>query len=139
MAKITKVRSAGENAHGEHQVVTVVNGGSRYRQSPCSNCPWRTDAVGEFPADAFRQSAHTAYDMAEAKFACHQSGTEKPATCAGFLLCGADHNLAVRLMRMQGKCLEVQDGGLELHTSYRAMAVANGVSPDDPALKYCRD
>lgn len=27
-------------------------------------CPWRVDATGEFPADAFRHSAETAYDMA---------------------------------------------------------------------------
>jgi hypothetical protein len=29
--------------------------------------------------------------------------------------------------------------GLSLHANYRAMAIANGVDPDDPALARCRD
>lgn len=140
MAKITNVRPAGLNTRGElHQVVSVVAGKKSYRREPCSNCPWRVDAVGEFPAEAFRHSANTAYDMATEQFACHQSGSARPATCAGFLLSGADHNLAVRLQRIQGKCLDVVDGGHQLHPSYRAMAIANGVPCDDPVLKPCRD
>ena len=31
------------------------------------------------------------------------------------------------------------DGGHELHENYRAMAIANGVAPDDPVLGACRD
>ncbi len=137
---VTQIRPAGLNEYGDdHQVVSVSGGGSGYRRKPCSTCPWRVDAVGEFPAQAFRHSAHTAYDMAQEMFACHQSGAEKPATCAGFLLRGADHNMSVRLMRIRGKRIEVDDGGHELHESYRAMAIANGVSPDDPVLAPCRD
>jgi hypothetical protein len=64
---------------------------------------WRVDANGEFPAEAFRHSASTAYDMAQHTFACHESGSKKPATSAGFLLRGADHNLAVRLGFMTGR------------------------------------
>jgi hypothetical protein len=137
---ITNVRHAGLNKRGEdHQVLTVTGGSGSYRRTPCPNCPWRVDAVGEFPAQAFKHSARTAYDMAQESFACHDSGAEKPATCAGFLLRGADHNLGVRLKRMRGECLDVEDGGHELHESYRAMAIANGVAADDPVLAACRD
>lgn len=133
---ITQVRSAGDH----HQVVTVEGGRGGYRRKPCSDCPWRVDATGEFPPEAFRHSANTAYDMSERTFACHQSGASKPATCAGFLMRGADHNLSVRLQRMDGRIgKDVGDGGHELHASYRAMAVANGVCPDDEVLRPCRD
>lgn len=135
-SRITRTRAAGEN----HQVVTVEGGCSTYRRKPCKTCPWRVDAVGEFPAEAFRHSAETAYDMSSHVFSCHTSGTKRPAVCAGFLLQGADHNLTVRLGRMTGKFKDdVTDGGVELHESYRAMSVANGVSDDDPVLADCRD
>ena len=132
---ILETRPAGE----EHQVVSARSDKKSYRKRPCSDCPWRVDATREFPAEAFRHSACTAYDMSEHVFGCHQSGTDKPATCAGFLLRGADHNLAVRLRRMSGQCLDdVSDGGVVLHGSYVDMAVANGVDPDDPCLHACR-
>ncbi len=135
-ALITRVRPADKH----HQVLTVEGGGGSYRKKPCKNCPWRVDAVGEFPADAFRHSAVTAYDMAKETFGCHEAGAKKPATCAGFLLRGADHNLSVRLGYITGRYKgDVTDGGNELHDNYRAMAVANGVSPDDPILARCRD
>ena len=137
---ITNISPAGLNENGQdHQVVTVAGEGGGHRRQPCSNCPWRVDAVGEFPAEAFRHSAHTAYDMAQELFACHQSGSRKPATCAGFLLRGADHNMSVRIKLIQGQRLDVEDGGHELHESYRAMAIANGVHRDDPVLAQCRD
>ena len=134
--KITKKRRAGE----DHQVVTVEGGGSGYRRQPCAKCPWRVDAVGEFPAEAFRHSAGTSYDMAQHTFACHASGVKKPAICAGFLLRGADHNLAVRLGYISGRIKnDVTDGGQVLHANYRAMAIANGVPADDPILTACRE
>ncbi len=134
--KVIETRKAGD----DHQVVTLQGGKATYRRSPCSDCPWRVDAVGEFPAEAFKHSARTAYDMAQSTFACHQSGVKKPAICAGFLLRGADHNLLVRLKRMTGEIVDdVGDEGVELHDSYRAMAIANGVDPDDPILRPCRD
>ena len=129
---------AGEN----HQVVTITGGrrGNSYRREPCATCPWRLDATGEFPAEAFKLSANTAYDMTVNTFACHASGAKKTALCAGFLLNGADHNLAVRLKRRtaEGFATDVSDGGHRLHASYRAMAVANGVPADDPVLGPCR-
>ena len=92
-----------------------------------------------FPAEAFRHSANTAYDMSDHSFGCHQSGSKRPATCAGFLLRGADHNLSVRLGYMTGQYQDdVSDAGEDLHESYRDMAIANGVDPDDVALKHCR-
>lgn len=135
--RITQARRAGP----DHQVVTVKGGSGAYRRQPCSTCPWRVDAVGIFPAEAFRHSADTAYDMARSTFACHQSGAARPAICAGFLLRGALHNMAVRIKLMEGalRLGEVSAAGLALHPSYRAMAVANGVDPADPVLARCRD
>lgn len=135
--RVTDIRPAGPN----HQVVSVE--GHRqglYRRQPCAKCPWRVDAVGEFPAEAFRHSANTAYDMAKKMFSCHESGVEKPATCAGFLLRNSENNLGARLMAARGDLdrEQVHDGGHLLFESYRHMAVANGVAPDDPVLAPCR-
>lgn len=131
---------------GAHRVVTLVNDNANehrfaHRARPCGQCPWRADLpVGVFPASAFRHSAATAYDMAQTTFACHMQGKDKPATCAAFLLRAADHNLAVRMaiLRDRYNPAAVDDGGFPLYRSYRAMAVANGVAPDDPALALCR-
>lgn len=135
-AKITATRMAGP----DHAVHTVEGGSGLYRREPCGGCPWRVDNTGLFPAEAFRHSANTAYDMATHSFACHESGAEKPATCAGFLLRNAANNLAVRLKLSAGTLdmAEISDGGHEMHSSYRVMAVANGVPADDPALARCR-
>lgn len=83
-ARELEVRPAGD----DHQVVTVASDREQRRRpcaKPCSDCPWRTDAVGKFPAEAFVHSARTAYDMAETTFGCHQSGAAQPRMCAGFL------------------------------------------------------
>lgn len=131
MPKITNIRPA--DAH--HQVVEVRGGNGGYRRKPCADCPWRKDAVGVFPAEAFRHSANTAYDMASQKFGCHQSGVQKSATCAGFLLRGSDDNMSVRIARMTGAIKDdVHANGVELFDSYTAMAIANGVDEDDPVL-----
>lgn len=135
--RITNVRPAGK----DHQVVTCEgHRAGSYRREPCERCPWRCDAVGEFPAEAYRHSAGTSYDMAQSTFACHSSGVEKPALCAGFLLRNSGNNLGVRLLVMRGELArnEVSDGGHELFESYRAMAQANGVDPADPVLAPCR-
>lgn len=51
----------------------------------------------------------------------------------------AAHNLSVWLGYMNGKHKgDVSDGGVELHPNYRAMAVANGVDPDDPLTPSLR-
>jgi hypothetical protein len=127
-------------ADAANQVVTVEGGAGHYRRSPCGGCPWRVDQTGSFPAEAFRHSAETAYDLSSHMFACHEAGTEKPMTCAGFLLRGADHNMAVRLRAANGQIDmgAVHDGGHELHDGYTAMAVANGCDPDDYELRRCR-
>lgn len=134
-AVVTKVRPADK----DHAVLTVEGGRGHYRRQPCAGCPWRKDQVGAFPAEAFRLSAHTAYDMAQQTFACHESGSMKPAVCAGFLLRGAAHNLSVRLRAAQGTDYrDVSDGGHDLFDDYRSMAEANGVDADDPVLALCR-
>lgn len=134
--RVTRVLPAGPAA----QVVTVVGGGDAYVRSPCAECPWRVDQAGTFPAKAFRHSANTAYDMATETFGCHMTGTTSPATCAGFLLRGSAHNLSIRLRLINGqiKVDDVTDGGHALHKSYRAMAVANGVSQRAVVLRQCR-
>lgn len=135
-ARVVETRQAGEL----HQVVTVMGGKGSYRKKPCPKCPWKKSAVGEFPAESFRHSARTAYDMSEHTFGCHASSVKRPAVCAGFLLKGAEHNLKVRLGKMQGKFKDdVTDGGEDLFESYRAMAVANGVGADEAVLQPCRD
>jgi hypothetical protein len=134
-ATITAVHPVDET----YQVVTVESGRPCYRREPCGGCPWRVDQAGVFPAKAFRHSANTAHDMSSHQFACHESGSTKPATCAGFLLRGADNNMSVRLKRIRGEIRDdVHDGGHELHADYRAMAIANGVDPTDPAISACR-
>ena len=132
---VSNIRPAGD----DHQVITVIGRNKGYRKTPCGGCPWREDTTGEFPAEAFEHSAPTAYDMAQSVFACHESGVNGGHTCAGFLLRGADHNLAVRLGYFKGIYKpDVTDGGLKLHESYRAMAIANGVDPESPILAPCR-
>lgn len=134
--RITDVRTAGD----DHQVLTIAGGEHGYRRKPCPTCPWRVDAVGEFPAEAFRHSANTAYDMSGKEFACHASGSEKPATCAGYLLRGSRHNMTTRMKAIGGKYdfSSISDGGVELFDNYREMAEANGVPSNDPALRACR-
>lgn len=133
-----RVRQAGP----DHQVVTVQSpkiAQDRYCKRPCPDCPWRIDAIGKWPAEAFLASAETAYDMSTHTFACHSAGATKPRLCAGFLLRGADHNLTIRLDRIRNRLRDdVEDGGHALHASYADMAIANGVAADDPALEPCR-
>ncbi|WP_327358383.1 DUF6283 family protein [Streptomyces sp. NBC_01304] len=141
MKEIVRVRAADDN----HQVVTVESGpGERpsYRRTPCSArpgmpaCPWRLDAVpGEYPAEAYRLSAPTTYDLARRTFGCHQAPHERAQTCAGFLLRGASDNLGVRMWRED---LSSVHSDVPLYDNYRDMAIANGVDPDDPALTPCR-
>jgi hypothetical protein len=143
-AKITKRRLAGQ----DHAVITVEGGGHRYRREPCATCPWRLDAVGEFPAEAFRHSAVTGTDGAKLlavgldeathTFACHSSGSDKPATCAGYVLNGHDA-IGWRIALVQGWFDPKQvSSDVPLFESYFDMAVANGVPPDDPALDGCK-
>ena len=79
--------------------------------------------------------------MSRVSFVCHETSEAAPLVCAGFLLRGATHHLGVRLHIARGEVdpAAVHDGGHELHGSYRDMAIANGVDPDDPALAPCRD
>lgn len=134
---ITRTRVADEN----HVVHTVEGGRNGYRRKPCGGCPWLVRNTGTFPTEAFRISADTAADMAMHTFACHESGPEKPAVCAGFLLRNAANNLGVRLAAMKSQIdlsavEEPKDDAL--WPSYRDMAIGNGVAPDDPAIARCR-
>lgn len=146
-SKTLKVTPAGPGADGSlYGVVSVETAphGKRkaIRAKPCQTCPWRKDApIGAFPAEAYRISASTCYDAAMSVFSCHESGTDKPATCAGFMLANSEHNLAVRLGLSNGSVDPVaydNPEGVTLYEDYRAMAIANGVAEDDPAIAPCR-
>ncbi len=137
MSKVIETRPASAT----DQVLTLKGGsGQLYRREPCDGCPWRVDQTANFSAEAFRHSARTAQDLSTHTFACHETGKEKPADCAGFFLNGSFHSLAVRIKIFKGKIdlREVHDGGHELHADYRSMAEENGVPADDPALAGCR-
>jgi Family of unknown function (DUF6283) len=139
--KILAVRRAGP----DHAVVTVSPKRGKgesylYRREPCAECPWRKDApIGAFPAEAFRISADTAYDQSQRVFACHMSGSDCSAACAGFLLRGAEHNIGIRLRYVCGDIdPDSIKSDVDLYDSYREMAEANGVDPTDPKLAPCR-
>lgn len=134
--KITQVTQVDD----ENQVLSIEGGRSHYRTRVCLGCPWRVENDGSFPAGAFVASAETAYDASFHAFACHETGAEKSSICAGFLLRNSRNNVAVRMAMSRGdfdpsKLVEPPE---ELHASYREMAEANGVDPDDPALEECR-
>ena len=141
---LVRVRPADES----HRVLSVESPvGERppFHRHPCGErpgqpaCPWRLDArTGEYPAEAYRLSAPTAYDQATRAFGCHQSTAERPQTCAGFLLRGAADNLMVRMWIAAGVDLSQVMSGVPLYASYRDMTIANGVDPDDPTIAPCR-
>jgi hypothetical protein len=112
----------------------------RHAKRPCDNCPWRKDAEpGEFQVERYRNLARSAYDLSNVLFACHKTPEGKEAVCTGFLLRGAQHNLAVRFALMRGEIdPETISCDAELYGDYRAMAEANGVDPEDPILRPCR-
>lgn len=124
-------------ADRQNVVHTVVGGKGAYCRKVCEECPWLVANSGNFPATAFRITAHVSHDMSTHTFACHMRGPKAPATCAGFLLRGADDNLAVRLQRMRGRMTDVKPDKRDLHASYRAMAIANGVSARDRTIANC--
>ena len=43
------------------------------------------------------------------------------------------------MSRVRYRTIWKRKDGLELFESYREMAIANGVDPDDPVLADCRD
>ena len=90
----------------DHAVIELRGGLSLYRRTPCDGCPWIVANTGDFPAEAFRHSAGTAFDASMHSFACHESGRKAPATCAGFLLRNSAHNLAVRIRQSAGDILD---------------------------------
>lgn len=112
-----------------------------YQRQPCAECPWRLDvAPGQFPPARFVALAKTAYDVAIEQFACHKSPEAAPIGCAGFVLQGSTHNLGTRLALHFGKLkLDEVSSPWPLHPNYRAMAIAQGVPADHPALAPCRD
>lgn len=87
MVEVIRTRPADD----DHQVVTLSGCDGRfYRRKPCPNCPWRLDqTTGRFPAEAFRHSAETAYDMSDHRFGCHMTRSKIGATMMLKLRMGA--------------------------------------------------
>ena len=105
--------------------------------TPCAECPWRRDVpTGKFSAERFIALASTAYDLAGTVFACHMSKEEKEFACAGYLKQSAAHNMRVRMAHLD---LSKIKSPFKLFKTYRAMAIANGVPRNHPALRDCRD
>jgi len=110
----------------------------KHAKIPCAECPWRRDVPpGKFPPKRFRLFAPCSYDAARQIFACHMRKEGEEFACAGFLLQSAAHNLSVRLAKCR-QMIEVSSP-YPLYGTYREMAIANGVQPNDAALAYCRD
>ncbi|MFC4859167.1 DUF6283 family protein [Actinophytocola glycyrrhizae] len=63
------------------------------------------------------------------------AGAASHGRVRGFLLRGAAHNLSVRLHEPGG---EDVSSDRPRYDSYRDMAIANGVTPNAPALQRCR-
>jgi hypothetical protein len=111
----------------------------RSPRRPCAECPWRRDVdPGHFPAERFRALARCAEDMSPVLFQCHATTDETPLVCAGFLLQGSAHNLAVRIAHAHDRIVMPDDGGFPLFEDYIGMAVSNGVDRDDPSLALVR-
>jgi hypothetical protein len=68
------------------------------------------------------------------------SGSAAPASCAGFLMRHAANNLACRISQASGRLdlSKVTDGGFPLYKTYREMAIANGVEPNEKVLQLVR-
>ncbi|MFI6296808.1 DUF6283 family protein [Nonomuraea sp. NPDC050790] len=138
MAEKPEVVGVHDGGDGVWGVTSLIGGGDGHQEHPCAQCPWRRDTpVGRFPAEVFRHSARTTYDLASEVFGCHMAGRDQPKTCAGFLLRGASDNLAIR-MRLRRQDFSGVRSEVELYDDYREMAVANGVDPADCALRSCR-
>jgi hypothetical protein len=127
-----RTRVADEN----NVVVTVTGSPSGCLSTPCPECPFRKGNAGKFPAEAFRLSAHCADEGSMHRFSCHTAGIDDIKICAGFAL-RCHHNFGLRMDFITGRIPELVDPG-DLFKSYRDMAVANGVDPDDPSLYRCR-
>jgi hypothetical protein len=104
------------------------------RKRPCEECPWRLDAEpGQFPPERYRALTVTARDMTSQVFACHKSPPGQEHGCAGYLV-QFRHNLSVRLRGLKHPV----SSAAPLFATYRDMAIANGVDPDDPCLEGTR-
>lgn len=108
------------------------------RNTPCPECPWLADAEpGKFTTERYRSLASSARQELGCVFACHMSSDASPIACAGYLAVVGPVSLQVRLMAAQG-LVDVSavavPADVALYPSYRALAVANGVAPDDPCL-----
>lgn len=112
-----------------------------YQRVPCAECPWRLDqAPGRFPPERYIELAKTAWDMEITQFACHKSPEGQEFGCAGWVLQSAGHNYGARMAQSRGVLRPAEiSSPYPLHPHYRAMAIANGVPADHPALVPCRD
>jgi Family of unknown function (DUF6283) len=85
------------------------------------------------------QSANRAYDQSMHQFAYHVSGSETPRPAPGSCFAMRPTTSVSVSPRLTGKIdpNELREM-VPLHPSYRAMAEANAMPPDDPALRSTR-
>jgi hypothetical protein len=112
-----------------------------YQRTPCIECPWRLDQPpGRFPPERYIVLAESAWDMAVVQFACHKSPEGQEFGCAGWVLQSSAHNYGARMAASRGVLNPAEiSSPYPLYETYRALAIANGVPPDEPALVPCRD
>lgn len=112
----------------KHQVAEIKDPNTivRARVEVCGGCPWRKSNAGNFPAEAFAVSRQTCAESSIDLFMCHESGWEKPAICAGFILANPEHR-AVKLLTQTGVIDQRAISAPEpMFDSYIAMETANG-------------
>ncbi len=88
---------------GPDQVAKIVDGDTPIvaRQEVCKGCPWRKSNCGNFSPEAFEVSKDTCTPGSASLFMCHESGWEKPAICAGFILANGEHR-SVKMLTEHG-------------------------------------
>lgn len=132
-------------ASDEYGVTSIETSGGRKhvaRKTPCEQCPWREDVpTGVFPAECIpAQRTHRLRCRHVHVRLPHGGRAASGHMCAGFLLRHGAHNLSVRIA-LSGERIDldkISDGGFPIYETYRDMAVANGVDPDDLVLKPVR-
>lgn len=102
-------------------------------RTTCDECPWRTDvAVGRFPPERFIKLRNTVKQGLNPLFACHKTLEGGDEACVGYLLVDGENNFTVRLAASRGdiKRDDLHAAG-PLYESFEAMAIANGVKPEE--------
>ncbi len=108
---------------GPDQVAQIVDGDTPIvaRHEVCKGCPWRKSNCGNFSPEAFETSKNTCEPDSVNLFMCHESGWEKPAVCAGFIIANPDHR-SIKVLAEAGVIDQTRTHEPEaMYESYEAM------------------